>query len=45
MGDVGFVVWDIFFVIECFVNFKDFGFLLLVYSFMLDCEGFVKLVE
>lgn len=45
LGDAGLAAWDIPLATECFVNSKDLGSLLLVYSSTSDREGLAKLAE
>jgi coatomer subunit beta' len=45
LGDAGLAAWDVPLATECFVNSKDLGSLLLVYSSTSDREGLAKLAE
>lgn len=45
LGDAGLAAWDIPLATECFVNAKDLGSLLLVYTSTSDREGLAKLAE
>jgi coatomer subunit beta' len=45
LGDAGLAAWDVPLATECFVNAKDLGSLLLVYTSTADRDGLAKLAE
>lgn len=45
LGDAGLAAWDVPLATECFVNAKDLGSLLLVYTSTCDRSGLAKLAE
>jgi coatomer subunit beta' len=45
LGDAGLAAWDVPLATECFVNAKDLGSLLLVYTSTSDRDGLAKLAE
>jgi len=45
LGDAGLAAWDVPLAKECFVNAKDLGSLLLIYTSTSDREGLAKLAE